>query len=259
MFTKWQQVEDWIIDNRFNRWIFYKSNPDSKGEGDRSNDKIVDSKFYNGDTQDEKLRLTRKYLEQWGGRAYGVAFQGETATTGGAQCVVALEEAAAPAQAQVAGTAAIGSADIEQIKAQVREQVRTEFEKQAYERERKDFEQEKKECERDKHSAVGLMIGYLKPVINALAQKHVAGVGVDASEDVQAARIRPIDQQPAQEPQASPEQDGDFTDEEVDKLNAVIARFKAVEHRYLELLEAVVTMAENGNEMYNTAKNMLLK
>lgn len=255
MFTKWQQVEDWIIDNRFNRWIFYKSNPDSKGEGDRSNDKIVDSKFYNGDTQDEKLRLTRKYLEQWGGRAYGVAFQGETATTGGAQCVVALEEAA-PAQAQVAGTAAIGSADIEQIKAQVREQVRTEFEKQAYERERKDFEHEKKEFERDKNSAVGLMIGYLKPVINALAQKHVAGVGVDASEDVQAARIKPIDE-PAD---ATPADDGaDFTDEEVDRLNALIERFKKVEPRYLDLIEKVVTLAEDGDSTYTMAKEMLLK
>lgn len=255
MFSKWQQVEDWITDNRFKRWIFYKSNPDNKADGERSNDKIVDSKFYNDDALDEKLRLTKKYLEQWGGRAYGVAFQGETATTGGAQCVVCLDEVAA-VPAQVSG-AAVSGADIDQIKAQVREQVRTEFERQAYDRERKEFERERKEFERDKNSAIGLMVGYLKPVLSALTQKRVAGI--DAEGDVQAARIRPIDQQPAQEPQAAPEQDGDFTDEEVDKLNAVIARFKAVEPRYLELLEAVVTMAENGNEMYNTAKAMLLK
>lgn len=254
MFTKWQQVEDWIRDNRFNRWIFYKSNPDSKGEGDRSNDKIVDNKFYNGDPQDEKLRLTRKYLEQWGGRAYGVAFQGETATTGGAQCVVALEEAAPAAPVQVAGTAGIGSADIEQIKAQVREQVRTEFEKQAYERERKDFEQERKQFERDKNSAVGLMIGYLKPVINALNQKRVAGV--DADEDVQAARIKPIDEPTPAEPAQDTE---DFTDDEVDRLNALVARFKAVEPCYLDLLEKVVTLAENGDSTYIMAKEMLLK
>lgn len=251
MFNKWQQVEDWITDNRFKRWIFYKSNPDSKADGERSNDKIVDSKFYNDDALDEKLRLTKKYLEQWGGRAYGVAFQGETATTGGAQCVVCLDEVAAPVQ--VSGAAAVSGADIDQIKAQVREQVRTEFERQAYERERKNFEQERKEFERDKNSAIGLMVGYLKPVISALANKRVAGV--DAEGDVQAARIRPIDQ-PEQE---QPEQAGVFTDEEADKLNAVMERFKAVEPRYLELLEAVVSMAESGNEMYNSAKQMLLK
>lgn len=254
MFTKWQQVEDWIIDNRFNRWVFYKGNPDNKGDGDRNNDKIVDSKFYNGDTIDEKLRLTKKYLEQWGGRAYGMAFQGETATTGGAQCVVALEETTTAAPVQQVGTLGVGSADIEQIKSQVREQVRTEFEKQAYERERKDFEREKKQFEQDKNSAVGLMIGYLKPVINALTQKRVAGV--DADEDVQAARIKPIDNPAEPNEEAG---GADFTDEEADRLNALMARFKAVEPQYLELLEAVITMAENGDSTYTMAKGMLLK
>lgn len=254
MFTKWQQVEDWITDNRFKRWIFYKSNPDSKADGERGNDKIVDSKFYNDDAQDEKLRLTKKYLEQWGGRAYGVAFQGETATTGGAQCVVCLDEVvAAPVQVSGAG---VSGADIDQIKAQVREQVRTEFERQAYERERKEFEQERKEFERDKNSAIGLMVGYLKPVFNALTQKRVAGI--DAEDDVQAARIRPIDQQPEQA-QDEQEQAGVFSDDEVEKLNEIMARFKAVEPCYLELLEAVVVMAETGDNTYSMAKGMLLK
>ena len=38
-----------------------------------------------------------------------------------------------------------------------------------------------------------------------------------------------------------------------------MVRFKAVEPDYLQLIEAVVKMAESGDSMYNMAKGMLLK
>lgn len=255
MFTKWQQVEDWIMDNHFQRWIFYKNNPDSKADGERSNDKIVDSKFYND--QDDKLLLTQKYLEQWGGRAYGIAFQSTSATTGGAQCVVCIESAAPQPQQQVQSVAAIGNTvDVDAIKAEVREQVKMEYEKQDYERKRKELDQERKEFERDKSSAIGVMIGYLKPVIEAIGQKRVAGV--DAPNDVQARRITPIDE-PAQEEQAAEEQEPSvFTDEEGEQLCALMARFKAVEPDYMQLLEAVVQMAESGDRSYQMAREFVL-
>ena len=259
MFTKWQQVEDWIRDNRFQRWIFYKNNPDSKADGERSNDKIVDSKFYNDDPLEDKLRLTQKYLEQWGNRAYGVAFQSTTATTGGAQCVVYIDGASTQ-QPQQAAVGAIGAAvDVEAIKAQVREQIQTEFDKREYERERKKLDQERKEFERDKNSAIGVMVGYLKPIIEGLGQRRVAGV--DSTTDVQAHRITPIeDEQPEQEQFAEEVQEQSvFTDEEGDKLFSLMERLKAVEPDYMQLLEAVVTMAEANDSTYQMARSFLLK
>lgn len=261
MFTKWQQVEDWIIDNRFQRWIFYKNNPDNKADGERSNDKIVDSKFYNDDPREEKLHFTQKYLEQWGNRAYGVAFQSTTATTGGAQCVVCLEVASAQPSA-TANVGAIGATvDVEAIKAQVREQIQTEFDKREYERERKKLDQERKEFERDKNSAIGVMVGYLKPIIEGLGQRRVAGV--DSTTDVQAHRITPIeDEQPEQEQFAEEVQEQEqsvFTDEEGDKLFSLMERLKAVEPDYMQMLEAVVTMAEANDSTYQMARSFLLK
>lgn len=259
MFTKWQQVEDWIIDNRFQRWIFYKNNPDNKADGERSNDKIVDSKFYNDDSREEKLRFTQKYLEQWGNRAYGVAFQSTTATTGGAQCVVCLDGTSTqPTQSAIVG--AIGATvDVEAIKSQVREQVKMEYDRMDYERKRKELDQERKEFERDKNSAIGVMVGYLKPIIDGLGQRRVAGV--DSTTDVQAHRITPIeDEQPEQEQFAEEIQEQSvFTDEEGDKLFSLMERLKAVEPDYMQMLESVVTMAEAKDGTYQMARSFLLK
>ena len=256
MFNKWQQVEDWITDNRFKRWIFYKNDPEKND--DRCNNKIIDSKFWSEETPDEKLRLTRKYLEQWGGRAYGLAFQNESATSGGAQCVVYIE-AAQPAQqpiqqAPVAGMS-IGATDVEQLKQQIREQVQTEFEKREYEKQRKELDEEKREFERDKNSAIGLMVGYLKPVISALGQKRVAGL--DAEEDVRAERVAPIAPKQEQPDEVDVEQSV-FTEEESEELYALMAQFKQVEPEYLRLLKAVVKLAETGDKNYQMARMMLL-
>lgn len=256
MFTKWQQIEDWIRDHRFNHWVFYKNNPDSKADGERTNDKIVDSNFYTGEPLEEKLQLTRKYLEQWGTRAYGIAFQSEKANTGGSYCVVCIEDRAVPAAPAAPVAGSLGSIDVEELKAQVREQVRAEYERAEYERKRKEFDAERKEFERDKNSAVGLMVGYLKPVIAALGQKRVAGV--DSDNDIHAARIHPIDEQPVVE-EADDQEESIFTDEEADRVYALLERLKRVEPQYLKLLESVVSMAEANDSTYQMARGFLLK
>lgn len=266
MFTKWQQVEDWILDNRFKRWVFFKNDPEKSD--DRGNNKVLDSNLWGEETIDEKLRFTKKYLEQWGSRAYGLAFQNEKANSGGVQCVVYIEQAPQscaqpapaqqPTQAPVAGVGmyGIGSPELEQLKAQIREQVETEFDKREYERKRKEFDEEKREFERDKNSAIGLMVGYLKPVISALGQKRVAGL--DAEEDVRAERVAPV--APQEEPTTEEVQEEEvFTEEEGEKLFALMARFKQVEPDYMMLLERVVTMAETNDNMYQMARGMLLK
>lgn len=264
MFTKWQQVEDWLLDNRCKRWIFYKSDPEKSDE--RGNNKILDSKYWADDPIEEKIRLTKKYLEQWGSRAYGLAFQNESANSGGVQCVVYIEQAQQPVQVQqpqapVAGMSGmgIGAADMEQLKSQIREQIETEFEKKEYERKRKEFDEEKRQFEQDKNSAIGLMVGYLKPVISALGQKRVAGL--DAEDDVRAERVRPIEHPTTVEQEEVVEdvEQQVFTDEEGDKLFALMARFKQVEPEYMQLLESVVAMAESNDGTYQMARGFLLK
>lgn len=258
MFTKWQQVEDWLVDNRCKRWIFYRNDPE-KSDNDRGNNKILDSKYWSEDSPDEKMRLTKKYLEQWGGRAYGLAFQNESANSGGVQCVAYLE-AQQPMQIQQAPVAGmgIGAADMEQLKTQIREQIETEFEKKEYERKRKEFDEEKRQFEQDKNSAIGLMVGYLKPVISALGQKRVAGL--DAEEDVRAERVRPIEHPTVEQEEVVEEVEQQvFTDDEGDKLFALIARFKQVEPEYMKLLELMVAMAESNDGTYQMARGFLLK
>lgn len=268
MFTRWQQVDDWITDNHFKRWIFYKNDPE-KNTDERGNNKVLDSRYWADETIDDKLRLTRKYLEQWGSRAYGLAFQNENSNSGGVQCVVYIEQAqpseqsAQVQQAPVAGMVGmgIGSPEYEQLKAQIREQVETEFDKREYERKRKEFDEEKRQFEQDKNSAIGLMVGYLKPVISALGQKRVAGI--DAAEDVRAERVQPIKQQseivPEEETVEETAEQEVFTEEEGDKLFALMARFKQVEPDYMQLVERVVVMAETNDGMYQAARGMLLK
>ena len=91
--------------------------------------------------------------------------------------------------------------------------------------------------------------------------------GVDTAEPVHA---RPIvaEPQPKEKPEEDPDEKdnqelvdiaNDFTDEEGEKLTALMSRFKKVEPQYMELIEAVVEMAERGDSTYTMAKGFLIK
>ena len=153
----------------------------------------------------------------------------------------------------------------------------TKFERERLEQERKELRDEKREFERVKNGAIGLVVQKFAPVVDALAGRlaplpRVAGV--DAENPVHAQVIKPISEhKPEQEQPEDPEQPeqpeqqdpvaGDdqdvFTDEESDELFALMARFKAVEPQYMDLLRAVVQMAESGDSTYTMAKGFLLK
>lgn len=261
MFTNFQQVEDWIRDNGFKHWVFYANNPSSKSDSDRYNDKILDSKFYGGD-MNEKIAMTQKYLENVNRTVYGVGYQSETANTGG--CVCEFRNAGSGMQPtnmmyQPQSIGAPAPVDEKAIEDRIRKQITAEFRAQKLEDERKQFEQERKEFQRDKASAVGMLVQYLKPLIDSKVSglRNVAGTPYqDAKEDVQAARIVAPEQPTDVQPEA--EQDA-FTDEEADKLYGLLAEFKQVEPQYMELIEAVVNMAKSGDSTYTMAKQFLLK
>ena len=254
MFTKWSQVESWIRDNGLTSWRFSydKTGVQTTADGEekqvRSNRLAILSDAFPGDLE-EKIALTkRRLVDENNQMLYGYGKRGKE-NTGLMYCEVRLVE-----EVQQPGTQAVSSVpqypvfDEEKMMAKIRKEVRLEYENQRYQEERKAFEKERKEFEDEKKSAIGALVRFMSPVVGTLMGKNVAGV--DAPAPVDAAPINPIGEEI--------EDVELFTEKEQEKLFDLMARFKAVEPRYLELIERVVTMAENGDKTYDMAKGFLL-
>lgn len=254
MFTKWEQVEEWIRDNNFAHWVFYRTNPNESTE--KINNIIADSNFYTGGDED-KIAMTRKYLLINGCKAYGVGFRTPNTTQGGIVCEVRLEQD----MTQVQPTAGIGlqKDDIDSLRASIMQEVRAEYERKEYERKRAELDRERKEFEDQKNSAIGLLTNYLAPVAQALMAGRGARVaGVDTQEPVVTQPIIPIEQQEQQQTEDMAQQEI-FTEQEADKLFDLLARFKQAEPDFMQMIEKVVVMAENGDTTYKMAKSVLIK
>lgn len=253
MLTKWQHIEDWIRDNQLTWWRFslektgVQTNADGQTEQKRSNMIVVLSDAYDGDL-DNKISLTKKrIMHEQHTLLYGQGKRGKE-NAGMLYCEVRLDDVEQQHGTQaVASVPSIPVFDEDKLAERVRRECMLEFENKRYEEEKKAFAKEKEEFEAAKGSAIGLLVQYLSPVVAAMSGRRVAGV--DASAPVQAAPVQALEAEL---------EDELFTDEESDKLFDLMARFKAVEPRYLELIEKVVTMAESGDATYNAAKMMLL-
>ena len=255
MFTKWQQVENWIRDNGLTSWRFSYdrtgTNSDSDGNTTqtRSNRVAVLSEAFPGDLE-EKISLTkRRLIDEANQTLYGYGKRGKE-NTGLMYCEVRLvDELQQPGTQPVSSVPAYPQFDEEKLAARIRKEVQQEMELQRYQDERKNFEREKKEFEAEKSSAIGMLVHHLSPVLAAMGQKRVAGL--DAHETVHAAPVQTIE--------PSEVEVEVFTEEESDELFDLMARFKAVEPRYMELIKRVVEMAESGDGTYEMAKGFLLK
>ena len=249
MFTTWDQVRDWIMDNNFPHWCFYKNNPEERDNKD--NDTIIDSNNFTVSGYQDKLDMTEKYLKMYGGRCYGVGYKAPNATTSGVVCEVRIQ-ADAPAQQ---GTSGVGGASIDELTDIITKKVRAEIEAESYKRERSDFEKAKAEFEEEKQSAIGALVHYFAPIGQMMLQKkfmrNVAGVDADAP--VVADPIQPI---VTHEPE---ENESVFTDEEESEIYDLLSRFKKVEPEYLALLRSVVVMAEKQDPTYTMARGILVK
>ena len=263
MISNWQEFEEWVRNSNLSHWIVARTdNFRNKDEGGAvNNTKIVDSDFY-GQDMDSKLAMTKTVLSRYNGRAYAYGWQGAKST--GAICEEVMFAGAGVSGMYGFGapTTAPAVPDEAAIEARLRKQIMADLEHAQYEKERKALDQEKREFEKDKASAIGLMVGYLKPVISAVAGrglKNVAGTpgiaSIDAPQNVTAERVH---QDPAAQEAPANEPDT-FTDDEAEQLMILMERFKKVEPDYIRLIEAVVTMAESGDATYNMAKGVLLK
>lgn len=260
MFTKWQQVENWIRDNGLSSWRFSydrtgtQTSADGEETQKRSNRLAVLSDAFPGDLE-EKIALTkRRLIDENNQTLYGYGKRGKE-NTGLMYCEVRLvDELQQPGTLPVSAVPSVPAFDEEKMIERLRKEVKQEMELQRYQDERKAFEMERKAFEDEKASVIGSLVHYFSPVVAAMSgNKRVAGV--DSEAPVHAAPIHAVEQTEIEEDM----EDLIFTDKESDKLFELMARFKAVEPRYLELIENVVKMAENGDPTYNMAKGFLLK
>lgn len=259
-FFSWDQIEQWVRDNGLVKWDFAATNRQKVEDGSRVNDVVANSDWYEGDI-DHKLRMTKKQLEMQPGRyLYGRGWHTANGTQGAASCEICLGGMAnLPGQTQyVAGFQGVGQAvppmtpsEKDQLKAEIRKEVETEWEKRRLEEDRKRLDEERKNFEAEKTGVVGMLVNYLAP-----AAKAVMGTNRIAGLDLPHATA-PAAEAPAEE--AAPAEEEPFTVEEAEKIESLLVRFKKVEPEYLVLLEKVVTIAESGDNTYSMAKQFLCK
>lgn len=263
MFTKWQQVENWIRDNGLCSWRFCYDRTGTQQTDDgekqtRSNRVAILSDAFPGDLEEKIVLTRRRLLDEANITLYGYGKRGKE-NTGLMYCEVRLvDELQQPSTQPVASVPVAPMINEEQIIERVRKEVRLEYENQRYQEERARFEQDKKEFERKKSSAIGLLVHHLSPVISALTQKRVAGL--DVERPVHAAPVHAIladDNAGGQDVEQEVEEEV-FTAEEADELFALMAEFKEVEPQYMQLIKRVVAMAKNGDSTYEMAKKFLL-
>lgn len=263
MFTTWEQVSDWIKDNHFAHWVFYKNNPESR-DADKANDKIIDSNAFALDDEEGKLQMTEKYLRMYGGRVWGVGFRTANTTVGGTVCEARIEptlSANGVGAIQQQPQQNIGELRAELTKS-ISAQLKAEMAKERYEEERKNFEKEKAAFRKEQESVIGLLVHKVAPfAIAALSNKNLANslqnvAGVDAEGPVDAQPIHPIQDSEADAAE-QPEEECPFTDEESDELFELMARFKKAEPDYLPMIRKVVEMAESGSMEYQMASKFL--
>ena len=257
MFTKWSQVENWIRDNGLSSWRFAydrtgdQENANGETVQKRSNRIAILSDAFPGDIE-EKIALTRRRLmDETNQTLYGYGRRGKE-NTGQMYCEVRLvDEFQQPSTLPVSALPASATFNEEELANRIRKEVMMEVENQRYKEERKAFEAEKKAFEAEKSSAIGLAVQYFAPVVAAISGKKSRVAGIDAPE--------PVEAQPIYAVEKDREIDDLFTDEESDELFSLMARFKAVEPRYIELIKSVVDMAERKDPTYDMAKGFLLR
>lgn len=249
MLTTWDQVQEWITENGFKRWVLYKDSSRSE--------KIIDSAAFTVSNQADKLAMTEKYLRLAGGRAYAAGAASGSQSDLNVTTEIRLQEETQPTNG-IGGEMTIGELT-RSITESVTKQIRAEMEAQKYKEERAAFEKEKAEFEEEKKSTIGALVHYFAPIGQQLLQRHVMPrvAGVDAEEPVHATPIV-VDKQ-GEAPEHEEENESPFTDEEEAKIFDLMCRFKKIEPDYLSLLESVVKMAESGDTTYTMAKGFLVQ
>lgn len=248
----WNSLKEFIDVNGIARWNI------SRSRGNQSNDNVF---LYNGEQSlEENTQKTARLLEMFAGDVlYFSGWNNEKSRTNGFSAVIQYPQRNATSwQRQELANGINGTFDRDTITADIRRQLKNEFDEERLSRERKEFEERKRDFDSKQESIMGLLVHYLAPVAQQLAG-HLSlprVAGIDAEEPVQAQPIHAAGTNEETGEEAYKETEP-FEDSEADKLNELMKRFKAVEPKYLVLLEQVVTMAENGDRNYMMAKQFM--
>lgn len=247
MLSSWEQVRSWITNGDVVRFNIQRGEKASS----QSNDNIF---VFNPDRSlEENMERARKALDLNTDGCYIVGWTSDKAATGAIRQYICYSGIGAAPGYSMPAPAPMGATEREQLIQDTIERVNAQWEKKMFEKERAEFKEEKKAYEAEKQSVIGVLVQQVAPYIAQLAGLRQAPrvAGLDAEQPVTAQPINA--QQPAEEEVEI------FTDEESEKLTQLMARFKAVEPQYMELIEAVVKMAEAGDSTYTMAKGFLLK
>ncbi len=257
MITNKQQLESWIKNAGFNKWFFSQTDHNKLRDGERPNDYIISIDLNESkENLDVAIDRTYEYLATWGGRCYGQGFVGQARTGGWAVEAQINEQLSSIYQQQPAAVGAAPAApavDLASMRESMKKEIMAEMREATYEQRVAELAKREKEFEAQKNGALGLLVEYSKPIIAAISgARQTTHVGVLDQPGVQAEPITVA--QPANNPE---EEESPFTDEEADELLNLLARFKAVEPDYLQMIRKVVDMAESGDQMYGMAKQFL--
>ena len=258
IFRTFDEVAAWVNDNKLSRYNFRNGRP---GGEDKNNYIFT----YDEDVSPEinLSNLERRLQAHAGLHLWGVGWRAKNSNTGGVMCEVQYgkDEDSQLAKLQSMISGGIGRPmqpeySLEEMEKKMEERLTMKFRLEQMEKDRKDFEHDKREFEKEKNGVIGALVNYFAPVAQIWMQKQ--GLAKVAGTDVPAEKIVPVgDEAPDNGPE---EQTADeLPEEESIKAYELLVRFRNVEPQYLQLLESVVTMAENGDKTYEMAKNFLLK
>lgn len=253
--TTWSEVEDWIDRNQLEKWTI---SADRQESGEKAT-RIVCQTIPEDEMQAKK-RYTEACLNASRGlKLYARGYRNTKATNGAfyAEIMIGGERGYMPAQVQQMIGTTQPAVDREELAADIRRQVLNEVAEQRLKEDRARLEEERKEFREQQDSAMGALIHYFGPIGKQLLQNLTGGGTAIAGTQVvggtvEADRIKPIAEQPEEEPSA-------FTDDEAAQIEALLTRFKAVEPDYIQLLTRVVEMAEAGDSTYNMARGILMR
>lgn len=263
----WGDIQAWMQDNGITRWNISRT----QDKQDNNNVFVYDKEK---NAEENKL-ICERALERFAGDVlYLVGWRTGEAKTGGFSATILYQSNGAQTDTQHAQVRGFGLYGIDGefdrngLIADITNRVRNEYDRLEIQRlqkqldeERKSFRDEQKEFEREKVGTIGILVEKCAPYLKALAGRHGIELpkvaGLDAEDDVRVARIKAKLEE--QEEEQQEQEQNVFTDEEADKLFALMERFKKVEPDYLRLIQSVVEMAEQGDNTYTMAKQFLLK
>lgn len=245
--SNFQEFEAWITENGL---VFWKVSSTTQAQD--NNNKFVYDK---SKEKEENMQLCQKALQRFAGQMlYATGWRTAEARTGGFSCIVLYkEEPQQPVrQEQPYISGVTGAFDRDTLIQEITQKVRNEYDTINLKRERETLDAEVKAFNEQKEGVMGLLVHYLAPVAKqmlGLQSSRVAGVDADGTIEAPAIKVQKTEDE---------EEESPFTDEQAEKLMDLMSRFAAVEPRFMELLEKVVSMAEQGDKSYIGAKAILL-